>query len=71
MPTPLYIVRTNRINLNPQKDNNDQYLDRKYRYVVLLEKCQFGYKTQIAKDLQAQFGLTNERANKLLGSKFL
>jgi len=73
MPAPLYVVKTNRINLNPQKDNEERYFDSKYRYVILLDKCQFGYtnKTQIAKDLQNQYDLTREEVNKLLGSKFL
>jgi hypothetical protein len=71
---PTYIIKTRRINLNPQKEGNEvRYYDSKYRYVILLDKCQFGYtsKTQIAKDLKEQYKLSNEEVNKLLGSKFL
>ncbi len=71
---PLYVVKTQRINLNPQKDIEEiKYHDSKYRYVILLAKCQFGYarKTQIAMDLKEQYKLSNEEVNKLLGSKFL
>lgn len=71
---PLYTIKTQRINLNPQKDvGESKYWDSKYRYVILLNKYQFKYanKTQIAVDLQEQYKLTNERVNKLLGSKFI
>jgi hypothetical protein len=74
MVKPLYIIKTQRINLNSQKDIGEmKYWDSKYRYVILLNKCQFKYanKTQIAMDLQEQHTLTNEQVNKLLGSKFL
>ena len=71
---PLYVIKSQRINLNIQKDIGEmKYWDSKYRYVILLNQYQFKYanKTQIAKDLQEQHKLTNEQVNKLLGSKFL
>lgn len=73
MKMPTHIIRTSRIGLNETKDITTQkeYFNGKFRFVIF-PHLKLKDKTQISKDMQAQYPeLTVEEINKLLGSKFL
>lgn len=72
MVVPPYIVKTNRIGLNPSKDNQEQsFCNGKYRYVIF-PYLKLKNKTQIALDMQKQFPeMPTAEINRELGSKFL
>ena len=66
-----YIVETQRIGLTPEKDSDDnKYYNGKFRFIIY-PNIGHKNKTQIAKDLQEQYLLSEGEVNKLMGSKFL
>jgi hypothetical protein len=71
MVNPEYVVGTNRIGLNKNRDSADQsFYNGKYRYVIF-PHLKLKNKTQIALDMQAQLDWPIEKINKKLGSTFL
>lgn len=73
MKMPKHIIKTNRIGLSDTKDISTQkeYYNGKFRFVIF-PYLKLKDKTQISKDMQAQYPeLSVEEINKLLGSKFL
>jgi hypothetical protein len=71
MANPEYIVRTNRIGLNPAKDSADKgFYNGKYRYVIF-PHLKLKNKTQIAHDMRNQLEMSIKEINKELGSRFL
>ncbi len=73
MKEPPHIIKTKRIGLNLDKDNNEGkiFYNGKFRYVIF-PHLKLKDKTQIARDMQEQYPeLTVDQINKALGSKFL
>lgn len=73
MKMPTHIIRTKRIGLSKTKDISTQkeYYNGKFRFVIF-PHLKLKDKTQISKDMQAQYPeLAVEEINKLFGSKFL
>lgn len=69
---PDYIIKTNRIGLNPDRDGADRsFFNGKYRFVIF-PHLKLKNKTQIAQDMREQFPeLSIAEINCALGSKFL
>jgi hypothetical protein len=72
MIPPDYVVRTNRIGLNKERDSTDgSFLNGKYRFVIF-PYLKLKNKTKIAEDMREQFpDLPISEINRALGSKFL
>lgn len=71
MPIPKHIIKTKRINLNPDNDPSQEYYDARYRYVIF-PKLKLANKAQIAYDMLEQYPqLEKAGVNEELGSIFL
>lgn len=72
MTPPDYVVRTNRIGLNKDRDSTDgSFFNGKYRFVIF-PYLKLKNKTQIAHDMREQFAdVQISEINRALGSKFL
>lgn len=72
MQEPAYIIKTDRIGLNPARDTADRsFFNGKYRFIIF-PRLKLKNKTRIAQDMRVQFPkLSIAEINKELGSKFL
>ncbi len=68
-----YVVKTNRINLNPERDPDQNFSEKKYRFVLVprYKNLNFINKTQIAKAMLGQLGLSPDVINDIFGYRIV